>query len=179
MIITLIGYRGCGKSSVAPELAARLGWDHRDADVEIERRSGRTIRQIFTEQGEPGFRQVEREVVSDLLRTRRIVLAVGGGAVLNAETRRQLKSSGPVIWLQASVQTILQRIQSDSSSTERRPALTDGDPAAEVVSLLAVREPLYREIATFAVSTDDRSVAELADEILTRLPSPGPEEPAE
>lgn len=178
MIITLVGYRGCGKSSVGPALAARLGWDAADADTEIERRSGLTIRDIFRTQGEPGFRRIEREVISELLAGRDVVLAAGGGAVLNAETRREMTSAGPVVWLQASAETILERIQADSSSDARRPSLTDSDPRTEVESLLAVREPLYREVATFAVSTDARPIREIVDEIITRLPPGDREEPA-
>ena len=95
MIITLVGYRGCGKSSVAQALASRLGRDFVDADAEIERRSGRSIREIFDEQGESGFRRIEREVISELLTGPGVVLAAGGGAVLNAETRKEMKSAGP------------------------------------------------------------------------------------
>jgi shikimate kinase len=176
MIITLVGYRGSGKSSVAPALAARLGWHSVDADSEIERRSGCTIREIFREQGEPGFRRIERDVISDLLTRRHVVLAAGGGAVLSPETRRHMTSAGPVIWLQASVETILERVRADSASGERRPSLTDGDPRTEVESLLAVREPLYREVATIAISTDDRPLKEIVDEIVARLPPPVREE---
>ena len=178
MIITLVGYRGCGKSSVGPALAARLSWDAADADTEIERRSGLTIRDIFREQGEPAFRRIEREVISELLAGRNVVLAAGGGAVLNAETRREMTSAGPVVWLQASVETILERIEADSSSGARRPSLTESDPRTEVESLLAVREPLYREVATLAVATDGRAVQEIVDEIIARLPPPDREEPA-
>lgn len=178
MIITLVGYRGCGKSSVAPLLAAQLGWDCVDADAEIEHRAGCSIREIFSERGEPEFRRIEREVISELLAGRALVLAAGGGAVLNAETRRELRTAGPVVWLQASVNTILKRLQADLSTRERRPSLTDDDPRTEVESLLSAREPLYREVSTIVVQTDERTPPEIVDEIFARLPSRASEEPA-
>lgn len=177
MIITLVGYRGTGKSSLAPTLAARLGWTWIDADTEIERRAGRCIRDIFSELGEAEFRRIEREVMADLLSGDDLVLAAGGGAVLNPETRRLMSSAGPVIWLRASVDTILARTQTDSGSLERRPPLTANDPRREVETLLSVREPLYREVATFAVETDDRTPGEIVDEVCRRLPPGRQEEP--
>jgi shikimate kinase len=178
MIITLVGYRGAGKSSVAPALAARLGIRWVDADAEIERQAGRSIRDIFNRQGEPEFRRIEREVIAELLRGDQLVLAVGGGAVLNAYTRRELQTAGPVIWLQASVDTILARMRTDSTSHQRRPALTSDDPRTEVESLLAEREALYDEVATVVLETDDRAPEEIVDEIIKRLPLPPNGEPA-
>ncbi|MCA9014200.1 MAG: AAA family ATPase, partial [Planctomycetaceae bacterium] len=96
-VITLIGYRGSGKSSVAEPLAERLGFSWIDADDEIERVAGKSIATIFAEEGEPRFRQVEREVMQDLLGRDKLIIAAGGGAILNAETRREMREAGPVI----------------------------------------------------------------------------------
>ena len=96
MIVTLIGYRGTGKTSVAPPLAARLGFDVIDADAEIERRAGRTIRAIFADEGEAGFRARERDVMAEYLAKSRLVIAAGGGAVLNADTRTAMQQARPV-----------------------------------------------------------------------------------
>lgn len=173
MTITLIGYRGTGKSCVAQLLAERLELTAIDADDVIEERAGRSIREIFAEQGEPGFRALERNVMAELLRRDRIVIAAGGGAVLNEVTRREMAAAGPVIWLQASPATIAQRMRDDASTRDRRPALTAADPLQEIVTLLAVREPLYRETASAVVVTDDRTVDSIAGEIIARLPAGG------
>jgi shikimate kinase len=171
MTITLVGYRGTGKSTIAVALARRLAWAAVDADVEIERRAGRTIREIFEAGGEAAFRAVERRVMSDLLSGERRVVAAGGGAVLDADTRRELACAGPVVWLRASCETILARLAGDASTPGRRPSLTDQEPRAEIESLLAQREPLYRGLALFAVDTDGRSPDEIVAEIWARLPA--------
>src|SRR5579871_5566885 len=123
MVLSLIGYRGCGKSSVAPSLASRLGWEWIDADAVIEERAGCTIREIFARHGEPHFRELERKVMAELLGREGIVIAAGGGAVLDADTRRLLKAAGPVVWLRASVATLERRINQDVTTAARRPAL--------------------------------------------------------
>ncbi|MFO0917101.1 MAG: shikimate kinase [Planctomycetaceae bacterium] len=169
MVITLIGYRGSGKSTVAPRLAARLGWDWIDADVELERRAGRSIREIFQRDGEGAFRRLERATLCDLLQRDRLVLAAGGGAILNAETRRDLCAAGPVIWLQAAVETLARRMESDPVSGSQRPKLTATGGLEEIQTLLAARDPYYREAASFGVSTEGRTVDEIVDEILAGL----------
>ncbi len=164
MVITLIGYRGSGKSTVACELAARLGWSWIDADAEIEKLAGCTIREIFATEGEAGFRRREHEVVAQLLVGENLVLAAGGGAVLNGETRRAMKAAGPVIWLQASVRVLAARINADATTAQRRPNLAGGGEE-EITCLLAAREPVYRECASHTVFTDNLSVAEIVERI--------------
>jgi shikimate kinase len=170
MILTLIGPRGTGKSTVAPQLAARLGWDWVDADAELERQAGRTIRQIFETDGEPAFRQLERRVLIDLLERDRLVLAAGGGAILNADTRRDLPAAGPVVWLQARPETTAWRLAGDPVTAAQRPKLTAAGGIEEIREILRQREPFYLEAANIAVATDDRSVDDIAEEILQRLP---------
>jgi shikimate kinase len=170
MIITLIGYRGTGKTSVAPRLAERLGVPWIDADPELERRAGRTIREIFTTDGEPEFRRLERETLVELLSQGDRVIAAGGGAILNAETRHDFRAAGPVVWLQADVDTLAARIAGDATSRERRPNLTGQGGVDEIRTLLAVREPLYRETATLIVDTTDKPVEAIVAEILAALP---------
>src|SRR5262245_10739321 len=164
MIVTLIGYRGSGKSTVAEALAAHLGWEWTDADARIEENAGRTIREIFAAEGESGFRRRERETLARLLTGDRLVLAAGGGAILNADTRREMKAAGPVVWLQASAPVLAQRIGSDPSTAERRPKLAGGG-LEEISRLLAEREPLYRDCASLSVYTDNLSAAEIARRI--------------
>jgi shikimate kinase len=171
MVITLIGYRGSGKTTVARALAGRLGWNWVDADTVIEQAAGQSIREIFAAEGEPGFRRREREALAGLLAGDRQVLAAGGGAVLNADTRRQMQAAGPVVWLQASVPVLAARIAADPSTAARRPNLAGGG-TEEIARLLAEREPLYRECAAHTVETDGLSVAEIVEQIVASAPLP-------
>lgn len=171
MVITLIGYRGTGKSTLAAPLARWLGWEWLDADVELERRAGRSIQDIFATHGEPEFRRLERELLSELLKRDRLVLAAGGGAILNEATRADMKSAGPVIWLQASADTIERRLATDPTTGQRRPNLTSSGGRAEIERLLAMREPLYRECATITLVADIALADQLVEDVLRRLPA--------
>lgn len=182
MIITLIGYRGTGKTSIAQPLAEDLGWRAVDADVELERRAGRTIREIFDESGEPEFRRLERETLVELLKQTDLVLAAGGGAILNEETRRDFREAGPVVWLTASADTIERRLYGDSTTEGRRPDLTAQGGRSEIEELLAQRESLYRETASLEIATDNPTSSgsiltpeKLAESILIRLCDDVPE----
>jgi shikimate kinase len=170
MIVTLIGYRGTGKTSVAPPLAARLGFDVIDADAEIERRAGRTIRDIFADEGEAGFRARERGVMAESLAKSRLVIAAGGGVVLNPDTRTAMRAAGPVVWLRASVDTIERQIAADATTGHRRPNLTAGGGRGEIEEMLKLREPIYHDCATITVDIDGRSIAAIVEEILLCLP---------
>jgi len=170
MVVTLIGYRGTGKTSLAGPLGRRLGFDAIDADSEIERRAQRTIRDIFADEGEPAFRDLERAVMADLLARDRVVIAAGGGAVLNAETRSRMAAAGPVIWLRATVQTIERQIAADATTRDRRPNLTDSGGRREIEEMLTIREPLYRQCATITVDIDGLGIDALVEQILAKLP---------
>ena len=172
MFITLIGYRGTGKTTVAQRLALRLGCQWRDADVEIELRAGKSIAAIFADEGEPVFRDLEAELIAELAARPRLVLAAGGGAVLRERTRRRLAAAGPVVWLTASAETIQARISADDTTAGRRPNLTAAGGIAEIRRLLAEREPVYRQCASLAVDTEGKSPAAVAEEILAQLHLP-------
>lgn len=167
--IFLIGYRGTGKSTVARELAGVLGFGWVDADHVIEQEAGRTIAEIFTGEGEAGFRQREAMVVAELGRKQRTVVALGGGAVLRDDNCRAIEGVGPVVWLTASVDTILERVAKDSTTASRRPNLTTGGGRAEIEELLAIRTPRYRQCATLVVDTEGKTSAEVAEEIAAKL----------
>lgn len=175
--IFLIGYRGTGKTSVARELAARLGWDWVDADDVVEREAGKTIAAIFADDGEPVFREMESQVVVALSGSSesleqgkpRVVVALGGGAVLREENRAVIRGAGRVIWLTASVDTILSRLSGDPTTASRRPGLTTAGGRAEIEELLAARTPFYRECATLVVDTEWKTASEVADEIASKL----------
>lgn len=168
MIITLIGYRGSGKTTVARPLAEKLGWNWVDADAALEAAAGCTIREIFEKEGEPGFRRRERDTIVQLLQQDRLVLAAGGGAILNADTRRDLKAAGPVVWLHAPVEVLYARISGDATTTERRPNLAGGGKQ-EIENLLAAREPLYRECATLIIDSSKSDTNEIVDRICREL----------
>ncbi len=167
--VFLIGYRGTGKTAVARELAAILAYDWVDADDVIEQSAGKTIAAIFADEGEAGFRDLESQVVESLSRKRRTVVALGGGAVLREKNREAIAGVGPVVWLTASIDTILERVTGDSQTASRRPNLTTAGGRAEIENLLAIRTPHYRQCATLVVDTEGKSAAEVAEEVTARL----------
>ncbi len=161
----LIGPRGSGKTTVARLLAARLGWDWVDADDVLEARHGRSVRVLFAEEGEAGFRDRESAVLADLCGRRRCVVSTGGGVVVREANRALLRASGFVVWLTAGAETLWRRMQEDERSADRRPMLTVGG-RAEVEEILRVREPWYRECAHLTVQTEGRTAEAVAEEIL-------------
>ena len=171
MALTFIGFRGCGKSTVGAAVAARLGRPFVDADAEIERRAGRSIREIFAGSGESAFRDLERGTLAELLADDDLVIAAGGGAVLAAETRAAMRAAGPVVYLRVTAETAERRIAADATTAARRPALTALPPRQEIESLLAARGPLYAETATVTLDADGRTVDDLADAVLAALPA--------
>lgn len=170
MIITLIGYRGTGKTTLAPRLASKLRFDWVDADVELENATGRSIREIFATDGEAEFRRIERDVMVQLLKRDRLIIAAGGGAILNEATRNEIRKAGPVVWLQASVETIARRILREGTAAQHRPNLTAVGGIDEIRNLVAVREPLYRECATIEVTAEGSSLENIVQRILAKLP---------
>jgi shikimate kinase len=157
----LIGPMGSGKTAVGRRLAALLGMDFFDSDAEIEKRTGVDVRYIFEKEGEARFRQREREVIADLTALEGVVVATGGGAVLDPGNRERLATTGTVIYLQTSVDTQLQRTRAGRN----RPLLLADDPRAVLERLMAVRRPLYEEIADITVDTSGRQVRSVAASI--------------
>ncbi len=158
---------GSGKTAVGRRLARRLGLGFHDSDAEIEVRTGVDIAYIFEREGEAGFRAREREVIDELTRRPNIVLATGGGAILLPENRERLAARGTVVYLEASVGQQLRRTR----GSRHRPLLASGDPRATLEALLRVREPLYRSIAAFTISTDGRRQEAVAADLEARLGS--------
>ena len=143
-------------------------WLWFDADDQIERRAGKSIAEIFADNGEQAFRDLESQVVGELSRRDRVVLAVGGGAVLRVENREAIKRQGRVVWLTASPETHWRRITEDQATASRRPNLTASGGITEIVATLAARQEIYRACADFEVDTDDRTPGQVADAILTQ-----------
>jgi shikimate kinase len=170
MNLLLIGYRGTGKSTVGHLVASQLGMPFVDADEELEGRAGRSIREIFASGGEAAFRELEAVVVGDLLAGDKRVVALGGGAVLRAENRAAIQAAhNAVVWLQATAATLNHRISADTTTSQRRPNLTQAGGLQEIQRLLAVREPLYRECAKFAVDTEGKTPEQIAAEVVSLL----------
>jgi shikimate kinase len=155
-ILFLIGYRGSGKTIVARLLAEKLDWRWIDADIKLEERYGRSIRRIFEEEGEAGFRDKEAAVLQELCSSQGLVVATGGGIVLRPANRERLRAAGRVIWLTADAETLWQRLQGDTTTPERRPHLAGGG-LLEIQQLLEVRRPLYQACADITVDTTDCS----------------------
>lgn len=161
-LAVLIGPMGAGKSTVGRRLATLLSADLVDSDVEIERRTGRRIPEIFAE-GESVFREIEEDVVAQLLSQTGCVLSLGGGAVLSATTRSRL-AGHPVVYLTVTAERGFARVAGSD-----RPLLRADDPAARYAELLAARDTTYREVATLVVDTENHSPADLAAGIAERL----------
>lgn len=170
MAITIIGYRGTGKTTVGALLAQRLGWSFVDTDPEVERLAGKSIAEIFAEHGEPHFRHLETSVLSEQLARGQIVVSTGGGAILSDSNREAMKQAGPVVWLTADVHVIADRISRDPASQSRRPSLSGSDPVSEIQEVLSRRLSLYSDAAGIIVATDHRTPDSIVDEIMIRLP---------
>lgn len=148
--IVLVGLMGCGKSSVGRRLASRLGMPFVDADEEIERVAAKTIVEIFTDHGEDYFRDGERRVIARLLSNGPQVLATGGGAFINPETRAKIREKGISIWLKADLPVLMRRV----AKRDTRPLLKTADPAAVMRDLMDKRYPIYAEADIVLESRD-------------------------
>ena len=163
--IFLVGPMGSGKSAVGRRLARDLNLEFIDSDDEIERRTGVDIAYIFEKEGEAGFRLREAEVIADLTSRDGLVLATGGGAVLDPVNRERLRSRGRVVYLRTTVEQQLARTR----HSEDRPLLNNGDPRGTLARLLAIRAPLYESVAWITVDTDGRKVRTVVDQIVHAL----------
>ena len=161
--IFLIGPMGSGKSTVGKELASRCRRRFIDSDEIIVDRCGMTIAAYFKQKGESGFRALEQTILEELTQISDIVLATGGGAVLSPVTRKRLKKRGTVVYLHPDVEVRLARL---TATDTVRPLLEDKDPREALQALDRERTPLYREVADYMISTDNKSPQLIADEIL-------------
>jgi len=163
--IFLIGPMGSGKSAVGRHLARLFRLTFYDSDADIEARTGVDISFIFEKEGEAGFRVREREAIERLTRLESIVLATGGGAVIDADNRRVLAERGVVVYLETSLDQQLERTR----HARHRPLLNHTDPEEKLKELMLRRAALYAEIANITVSTDGRRVQLVAEEIHQEL----------
>jgi len=157
--IILIGFMGVGKSTIANGLAKSLGFDVLDTDKMIEDRQSRSINEIFANEGEQTFREMESVILNDLVAsTDHSVISTGGGIVIREENIKVLRSMGVVFWLDAGVDSILDRV----TGNRDRPLLRTEDPRETIQNLLSEREPLYENCADERIQTDDLSVDEIS-----------------
>lgn len=162
--IVLVGIMGVGKSSVGKRLADKLELDFTDIDEEIEKREGMKVSDIFAQKGEEYFRKVEKEVIRDELKKVPHVIATGGGAFVNDETRALIKQNGTSVWLRAKLEMILERV----SRHDTRPLLAKGDKKEILKKLIEERTPYYEE-ADLIVDSDNGPHYKVVDQIIWKL----------
>lgn len=162
--VVLVGLMGCGKSAIGRRLAAKLSLPFVDADEEIEKAAGKSIEDIFADHGEPYFREGERKVLARLLRSGPQVLATGGGAFMNEETRAAIAESGVSVWLKAELPLLVRRV----GKRGNRPLLKAGDPEAVLQNLMATRYPIYGQ-ADITVESRDVPHEVIVGEIIESL----------
>lgn len=162
--IVLVGIMGCGKSSVGRRLAQAIDLPFVDADTEIEAAANQTISEIFAQHGEAYFRAGEQRVIARLLKSGPQVLATGGGAFMNAETREEVRKAGISVWLRAELQVVMQRVRRRGT----RPLLQDPDPEGVLRRLLEEREPVYA-LADLAVWSRDVPHETVMNDIVAAL----------
>ena len=167
MNIVLIGFRGTGKSTVGRLLAKRLERVFIDSDKYIEDSTGKTIKSIFEEYGEEGFRQIEADTIAELSKADNKVISAGGGAVIREGNARNLKDNGFLVLLEATPEIIHNRIAQDKNTTQQRPSLTDKKPLDEIKHLIAERKPAYKSAADFTINTSYVSCEDIVNEIIT------------
>lgn len=161
--IILIGFMGCGKSAIGKELSRILNYPLIDIDHEIEKTENKTIPEIFSEVGEAGFRQKETNLLDQLIAQNpsKSIISTGGGIVIAPENQKKLTNLGFTVWLSATPETIMQRIQGSS-----RPLLQTKDPLGTIKELLTQRESFYKNTAKVQIETDDLLIPEIASGVL-------------
>lgn len=167
--IYLVGPMGAGKTTIGKLLSEELGLEFKDADREIEERSGVDIPWIFDREGEAGFRLRESSALEQLSHMDGVLISTGGGAVLMPQNRELMRRTGTVIYLHTTVREQVRRTARD----RKRPLLQSGDPAKVLAELMAVREPLYREVAHVVIETDSRGPKYVVQELTRRLQDSG------
>ena len=165
--LALVGLPGSGKSTIGKHLARRWGLPLIDVDTAIEQRIACSIREYFAAEGEAAFRDVEAQVLAELLQAERqyCILATGGGAVLRESNRQHLLEKAHVVYLSASPHELARRLQKDT----QRPLLQVSNPVKRMLELHAQRDPLYREVAEFTVPSGGLSAVQVAQRVAMQL----------
>jgi shikimate kinase len=169
MNIVLIGYRGSGKSAVGSKLAARLKRRFVDTDDLIEERQELPISDTVKSHGWNHFRKIEKAIIEEISKDNNLIIAPGGGAVLDADNVEALRQNGFIIWLKADQQTLLKRIQKDQTSPTRRPTLTGKGTLEEIEETISQREPFYERASEVQIDTSMLAVDAVVETILIVL----------
>lgn len=169
MNIVLIGYRCCGKTSAGRLVAEKLDRHFIDTDEMIIKKAGCSIDEIVSNKGWHHFREIEKDVIKDVSSMGNLVIATGGGVVVNEENIQNLRSNGFIIWLYADIPTISKRLNEDIKTSANRPSLTGDNPSDEIKKVLEQRNPLYKDASDIAVDTTHTSVKEVADLIVEKM----------
>ncbi|MCD4717992.1 MAG: shikimate kinase [Desulfobacterales bacterium] len=170
MNIVLIGYRCSGKTEVGKILAKELGRDFLDTDALIEKDTGHSVEKIVSGKGWDHFREIEKRLVAEVSRNDHLVVATGGGFVMDEENVQNLKKNGWVVWLSAGGDVLKHRMDKDRESGRPRPSLTGDNPLEEIKEVLSIRKPLYERAGDFVVDTGTLSIGEVAATIINALP---------
>ena len=163
--ILLIGFMGTGKSSISRRLKKLLNMKEVDTDAMIAEREGMSISDIFAEKGEEAFRNMETQLLRELRHEKNLIISCGGGMALREENASIMKDAGTVVWLKATPETILKRVEHDDS----RPLLRGNKNVEFISNLLKQRNPKYLKASDFSVKTDNRSIQSISEEIIRRL----------
>lgn len=166
MNLYLIGYRGSGKSTIAPLIAKKIGWKNVDSDDLIEAKANKKVSEIFAASGEDEFRRLERLVIKQAAAKNQHVVSLGGGAPTFEANRTTIKQRGTVVYLKGSWETLWKRISGDESTESRRPDLTEIGGAEEVRQLLKQRGPIYEACADYTIDIDTDSPEVIAARIV-------------
>ncbi len=167
--IALIGFMGTGKTAAGKALAEKLGKKFVELDALIERKAGRTIPEIFRQDGEIAFRELEIAVTKEIAGKKNLVIACGGGIVLNKINIDRLKQECVIVYLTASPSVILKRVSKDD---RERPLLNAGDKKRKIKELLAFRQPFYERAADITVDTSNLDVKAVVEQIIEKLKKP-------
>ena len=170
MNIVLIGYRCSGKTEVGTILAGELGMDFVDSDLLIEEDAGCHIDNMISEKGWDYFRQIERRMISAVSEKDNLVIATGGGVVMDPLNVKNLHRNGFVVWLKGDAEVLKERMIRDPRSGKTRPSLTGADPLEEINQVLSIRTPLYQQAGDVSVDTGSLTIKEVADRIMKSLP---------
>ena len=170
MNIVLIGYRCSGKTVVGKFLARELGRAFLDTDALIEERSGRSIERMISTKGWDQFRETEKRLVEEVSRRNNLVIATGGGIVMDEENVKNLKQNGWVVWLKGKPEVLKERMAKEQGAGRVRPSLTGAAPLEEIGEVLNVRKPFYERAADLMVDTSSLSIRDAADLIIENLP---------
>jgi len=166
MNLVLIGYRCTGKSTVGSRLAARLKMRFVDTDALIEERRGASISEIVKDHGWDDFRALEKQVIAEISADDDLVIALGGGAVLDPQNVMAMKRNGLLVWLKADSKTLLRRMSEDSRTFSQRPTLTGKGAAEEIEEVIATREPFYQRASEVCLDTSALDVEGVVERIL-------------